>query len=279
MSLPDESTTTSQTPPNGAPAEGAGAPAGATPAAAPPAGTRPTTDVMSPELLAFRLERERDRGQADLLKAYGVTSKEELDAKLKRIADLEKLEGERAAKDEEAKRASMTEVELVKADLAAARTTIAELRRQLEDAQGESAAVKHGLVVRAAAGDFIDPEFIEAAELQFAAHIRELKKTAPSRIEKYAKASEVREWFRDLAAKKPRMAKGADIAPPPPKPAVQRKPVSTGVRPAAAVAPAPGKPPAPNGGKTARPGQKNSMSSKEAEGKGKELFGPGFKMN
>lgn len=234
---------------------------------------------MTPELLAYRLDRERERGAKDLLKQYGVDTPEQLQEKLKRVADLEKLDAERNAKDEETKRASMSEVELLKADKTKLETLVADLRRQLEDAQGETAATKHGLVVRAAAADFIDPEFIDAAELQFAAHIRELKKTAPGRIEKYAKAHEVREWFRELATKRPKMAKSSGETAPPPKLPVVRKLVNTGARPAAAVAPAPGKAPAPNGGKTARPGQKNSMSAKEAEEAGKKAFGPGFKMN
>lgn len=231
---------------------------------------RPTTSDLSPEVLKVRLDQERERGarkaQDSLFEQYGVRSKEELDAKLARLAQLDESDKKRAAEEDEKKRASMTSEEKLRAENVALRDRIKELEAQLSQAQGKVASMRQGQTVRQQAADLIDPDMLDAAELKFAAHIRELRERGETaRVSKYEKPGEIREYFRDLAARVPKFARGA--LPPAPAAGTKaplRRPITTGAPPRAAAGASPAKITATPGGKTLRPGSKDTMSDEEA---------------
>lgn len=272
----DTTTTTGQAGADGGNAAGSGAgtttadQAGAGAAAQ---GQRPTTADLPEHVLKFRLDQERERGakkaEEALFAKYGVTSQAELDAKLKRFDELSESEKKRAAEEEEKKRASMSSEERLRSENEQLKARIRELEGQVAAANGRVNAMKQAQVVRAQAADFVDPDFVEEAELLFASHVKRLREAGDdAAIAKYGKPGEVRGFFRDLVAKKPKMAKpdatastngnGKPAAAPPAK-----RPITTGAAPARAVPPA-RQVPAAQEGKTLRPGQKNSMNDKEA---------------
>lgn len=252
---------------NGAGGSGAG---GTTPEGqgAAPQGQRPTTADLPADVLKFRLDQERERGakkaEEALFAKYGVTSQAELDAKLKRFAELDENEKKRATEEEEKKRASMSSEERLRTENEQLKARIRELEGQLTAAQGKVASMRQGQMVQQQAADLVDPELLDAAVLKFAAHIKEARERGEN-VAKFDKPGEVRGWFRDLVTKSPRFARSTTTTPGA-KPATAvppKRPITTGASPARAVPPAK-QVPAAQEGKTFRPGQKNSMNDAEA---------------
>ena len=271
---PDTSTTLAGAAPQGA----AGTP--------PPDGTAPTgaprtaTAELPDHVLQIRLSQERERGEKALLKRYNVSTPEELEAKLQRIAALEDGEKKRAAEDEEKKRASMSSEERLKSENATLQARVTELEGLLAGERARVSGMRQGQVIRAAAADLVDPELIDEATAALAMHIRQLKENEEqAKISEFQKPAKVREWFRELVARKPKFAKAAaatTTTPTAPKPGVVKRPITTGSAPAKVV------PTAPNTtnvapAKTFRPGKANSMSDAEARTAAQQKY-PGVRI-
>lgn len=214
---------------------------------------RPRVDDLSDEVLEARLQRERRKGReetlAGLLGKFGAKDEAELEARV-RAADALSSENEKK------KRSEMSELEQVRADLAATRAENERLKTEKQSAEEARTAVEQEQVFRRACAKHVDPSMADAALMLLARHVRQKVEESPD--EEFSERDAER-FFRALVAKN---AKFSPSAPP------ARKPVSTGAAP---PSPPPGSPPAgaaPAGGgtlngKTVLPGRPNSMSPAE----------------
>lgn len=256
------------------------------PAAQQPRGRGPvTTATIPPDALKARLERAAEQGRAPFLKALGVKSEAEAQEKLAKL---------KAAEEESEKRrlAEMSEVEALKTQLAAKDQRIAELEAQLASHEQEREHEQQEQTVARVAGEQVMPKALKLFRLDLAAHIKKLAQTNPDLAERFGERG-IRRFMEKWLKDNPEFARAAtqeETAPqapaagartqgsPPARPgaapagktpvAPVRKPVTTGVpqrkNPAVQVGTQPGSPAGMNG-KTARPGQPNSMSPVEVK--------------
>lgn len=245
----------------------AAAAAAAEPAATPAPAAAPTraataAAAMPPEQFNVRLRREREASDRKWAEAAGVKTPDEMKAKLAKLAELE-------AKETESRLAEMTELDRVKAQLAAANEEIAQLRAATEEAQTETAREREVRILEGIGGKVLKPRYVRVALTEFREHLRTLEKEDVETM----KPREVERWFSTYAKENPELALG--------DPAEQ--PAAAVAAPVAAVKPAArrpitnGRPPPkrPDGGpvttdaphmlhgKTVRPGQPNSMTPAE----------------
>lgn len=204
-------------------AEGSGtAPAQNAAQAAP----RTTVDQLPTAALAARLRSAREQARREALAEAGI---EDL-AKFK--ADREEQEKKLAEYErsaEEQKRASMTEVDRLKADNAAKDQRIAELEAQLRSAHSEAASTRFDVVVQRTVGESIHQDMQEFATDALRRHMKALPK---DQLRKFGEA-ETRVFFAKLAKDRPRFALDQPAAPKPPI-APRKVPLSNGVNPKAA---------------------------------------------
>lgn len=251
-------------------------PAGATEAAAPPPpAKRPTDRDVPPVALSERLKRAgRVAGDAEKRRwaeALGADDPAKVKERLERLAELER-------QAEEQKRAQMGELERAKADLDATQLHVKELEAELERMREEQLYSKQDALITNIANLFIDPDAIDLARAHFAKHVRELP---PEQQEKMTER-DVKKFFEKWVQARPKFARTAETpvgASPAPKPATKasptrptppagaaRKPITNGTPPARGAGAPPLRSdtdPSMLNGKTAKPGQKNSMTRAE----------------
>lgn len=157
--------------------------------------------------------------------------KAEREAERRRLAELEQAQ-------EEKRRSEMSEVERLKADVAAKDARIAELEAQLTRAHGDAQATKFDVIVSRTIGEHVDPSMHEDAQAALMRHLRTLPK---DQVRKFGEP-ETRTFFAKLVKDKPKYAK--DAAAPPKAPAAPpRRPLSNGAPPKGATPPGPAKTP------------------------------------
>lgn len=249
------------------------------PGAIDPPKPRPLASGLPGETLAARLDRERRKILRDL----------DIDdpAKFKAQREAERAELARLKEQEEAgKRAQMSELQRVQADLDAERKAREAAEAKARDLEEVAIAHEQEAAVRGAALRHVDPEMYDYARTDFQRHIRELERRDPKKLAAMSE-DDIEKFFKDLVKKKPRLAPlpAAEQTAEAKKPAASARP---GTPPPAAARPAPRastlarrpaagspplrQPPAPpakpanpggSNGKTVKPGLPNSMSSEE----------------
>lgn len=235
------------------------APASATPAAPPPAApppvvqaaALPTPEAPKPEgrieLTKEDLDSRLSRAKRTALKeSIGEEDPAVVKAKLERLAALEA--------DGEAKRiAALSEAERTKEELARANARAETAEKALKEQRRSNIVARETQRVTGIAVKHIAPEATGYALADFSKHLKSLSRADANKLTD----KDVEVFFRDLAKKKPFMAKSTAPA----APAAPKVPVTTGT----VAARKPGTQPSgtPSGEKTARPGQPNSMSKAE----------------
>jgi len=200
--------------------------------------------VMPVKAFESRLRRASKKS---LEEAFGTSDVTAIKKQLARAKELE-------AKQEEATRAQMSELERIKADLKARDEKLQETTSQLEQLRAEREFERTDSVVMSTAAKYIDPQYADVAAIKFGQYVRdELTEKEASRLT----TKDIAGWFEDyakehpaLAAKKPREPK---------EPEARREPLNNG---APERKPAP-KPDTTTGSKTAKLGQANSMTDAE----------------
>lgn len=258
-------------PPPAAPPAGASPPAGAP--AAPP---RPTTSSLPPEALSARLARERRAALRELGIEDPVAFKKQREAEQAELARLKEQE-------EAGKRAQMSELQRIQADLEAERAARQAADAKVRELEEIRVAHEQEQVVRSNALRYVDPEMYDYARVDFQRHVRELERRDPKKLAAMGE-DEIDRFFKDLVKKKPRLAPtppaGSPPAGAPPKVETKQPLARPGTPPRAArptppasrvgappprQPPAPAAPPSPTNGKTIKPGMPNSMSKQELD--------------
>ena len=250
------------------------------PAGAPPPAPAPRREPeIPPEPLRDRLKRAATSAsnteRLKWSKALGTDDPAKIAERLKKLADLE-------AADAERERANLTELQKLQAERETEKARADSLQAQLSEAQETAAYQRQDQQLRELASEVIDPKAVRFARHEWANHVVSL---SPDEQEKLT-PRDARKWFTAFAKENPQFAKADPGAAPPPAaaappaarpgaPPARRPtpPVGAPRRPATNGAPPPRREPAApanasadpstDAGKTARPGQKNSMSRKE----------------
>ena len=230
-----------------APAPQPGQPAPAVQPAAPATAAsqepaRTSVADLPPAALNARLRAAERQAREKLLADLGGDPAD-VKAELER---LRAIEAERAKSAEEAKRAQMSEVDRLKAEIADRDATIADLRRQLGERDSAVQSAKADLIVRETIGEHIDPTMQEDAREALRRHVRGL----PADQRRKFGAAEASAFFADLAKKKPRYAKESGTPAKVEKQPPARRPLANGAPPKTVVPATPIKP--ANGGKKAK---------------------------
>lgn len=255
-----------------------GQPFGAPPAGdAPPAG-RPRTELVIPPVpLADRLKRAgktaAEAANRRWAQALGADDPAKVAERLKKLDDLEKADAER-------QQATMTEVQRLQAEREAEKNRADQLEGQLREAQENAAYQRQDQQLREIASEYVDPKAVRFARHEWANYVVGLTAEEQEKLS----PRDAKKWFQRFAQDNPQFAKGTGAPPPAdappaqrpgapparrpaPPPNAARKPINNGPPPAkrdpaAGAAPAAGDS-TTDGGKTARPGQKNSMNRAE----------------
>lgn len=258
------------------------------PAGSPPAPTKPVVGragtVLTVEAVSARVKRERSKFLRD---TYGTDDEKEVERiKAERAKDLEELANIRKA-NEEKKRAEQSEIDRLKSDLQKSEAKVAELEGQINSLKQESAIERQGFKVRSIASNYVRATRIRMAMNEFREYVSELPREQQKKLDDRA----IEKWFKEFVKDNADFGHESRSTTPPdddtaedPKPPVRRP--ATGARPpvrlvAGARAPARVTPPKPNnappgtGGKTLKPGQKNSMTKDEARAEAKKM---GYKL-
>lgn len=230
---------------------------------------------MPEEAISDVKKKEREAERKRLLKAeFGTDDPAEIERiKSKRATDEAELARLRAD-EEKRKRSEMTEIDQLKADLAAANEKITTLTKELEEAKTATIAQKQSAEVRAliTSHKFKD-KYVPFVNDAMAVHFKSLTKTEQG---KFGRAA-INAWLAKYAKENPELL-AAEPAPPPPaeaaapeaapappaapKPPV-RQPATNGKQPVPPKVATPPAAPDPLAGKTPRPGLPNSMNDKE----------------
>lgn len=232
-------------------------PAAVDPAASQAASAAPrtTVDQLPPAALAARLRAAKEQARREALAELGIEDpakfKTDREEKEKKLAEYER------AQDEQ-KRASMTEVDRLKADLTAKDARIAELESQLRSAHSEAQSTRFDVVVQRTIGDHVDPSMQDFAADALRRHLKTLPK---DQLKKFGE-EETRAFFAKLVKDKPRLGREA-AAPAAPKAPPPRRPLTNGAAPKDATPPGPAK--APNGAKPASELTKAEIAAKWAK--------------
>jgi len=246
-------------------------------------GGAPLSDEAVSKAKAEARAAERKRLLRD---EYGTDDEKEIERiRADRKAKIE--EAERLRKEaEDRKRSEMSEIERLKQDIAERDTEIARLKQERDSAQQSLASERQGFKIRSVASQFVaaKPVLIEGAVDAFRRHVVSLTKDEQRKLGD----AQITKWFRDFVRDNPEFAPAAaraaddsgtgdgdDMGKPktPPAPPAPKPRVPVGARPGTVPArrPSVANPPRPAGrnpgttesGKTARPGQANSMSRSE----------------
>lgn len=245
---------------------------------APGAPPRPRVGDLGEEALSARLARAKEaavREYREKIKAAtgGIDDPDALASKWKEHQGL-------SAKEEERRRAEMSEVERLKADLVRHQQEAEQYKSQLQQMQQERESERYNQQVVQTAGQYLTPAGVKVARIEFAEHCNTLKKQQPDQLKRYEKNPKLVDlWFRNWSKKNPDFSanKAAQqqtqpqgtppaqeqrrAAPP------QRQPITNGSAPRRQGMPGkvtPGQDPSRGlNGKTVRGGQQNSMSPAE----------------
>jgi hypothetical protein len=254
------------------------------PGAAPPGGAPdpktgrgPVTTAGIPDAaLKARLDRAKAQGAEPFFKMLGVKSEAEAKDKLAKLAQA----GEEA---EKRRLAEMSEIDRLKAENEGLRQELEVLRQQLAQREQEREHEQYDQVVMRVASEQLQPKALKYFRIDLAQHVKKLAETNPELAEKFGERGIKRfaeRWVREnpeFAAAQPgtEQQKQAPAArpsttAPAPKVAtpVVRRPVTTGQPQRRNPAPPVNQGGAPAGtmnGKTARPGQANTMSPAEVK--------------
>lgn len=176
--------------------------------------------------------------------------------------------------EEERKRAQMSEVERLNADVARLTEENTQLKAKLQRVEGDKVAAQQDATIKGIAVNFIQPKWIKYAMNEFRDYVISLTLVEQKKVDERRTSK----WFGDFAKREPLVAleapkPAAPLAPPPEAPPalapgapsapiVRRPPLAAGARP-------PGLQPKPNAappnsdpfaGYTPLPGKPNSMS-------------------
>lgn len=151
--------------------------------------------------LKARLDRQTDTARRMLLAEMGVTDPAAVKQQLARLAELE-------AKDSEAKRAQMSEIEQMRADLEAERTAKLQLQAQLDGVTQERTYEKQDQLITGIASRYVSPKAARLARVEFGAYVKTL---TPSEQEKLTDR-DAQKWFAAYAKENPEFALTAEGA-------------------------------------------------------------------
>lgn len=235
--------------------------AGTPPATPPPVLTRSAAAAaaMPPEQLSARLARERSSAEKKWADGLGFKSVDEAKEYVAKAR-------EREAADNERKFAELSEVERAKVVLAEKDARIAQLEAERDEASNTVLIERQERLIGGIASEFVKPKALAYANFCFKRWLKEEK--TDEDVEKMRDA-DVKKFFRDFVKDNPEHAITAGDTPAEKKPAaagaVVRRPITTGAPPARRdpARPAPPAGGAVEGGKTAKPNQKNSMNPAE----------------
>ncbi len=224
---------------------------------------------IPPDRLKDRLVDEARRAEAKFLRAeYGTSDPAKVAQIRKERADAIKYAAEHRTKDEERRRAEMSERERLEADLAKERAERERAQAELTDLRQQATVEKQTQQLTEIAGKHVAPQFTRYAIVDFNRHLRTLsvedhRRLTPRAIERwFAKYAEENSVFAATPA-----PKSAPKAPAQPVAPTRREGIST-TRAAKGGPPRPAAPSAPTRGdlykgKTPKPGLPNSMNRTE----------------
>lgn len=248
---------------------------------APPRPARPDPQIP-PVPLAERLKRAGKTAASAEARRWtqtlGVDDPSKVKERLDRLDALEKAEVER-------QQATMSEIQRAQALAEQEKQRADGLEAQLRDATETAAYQRQDQQLRELASEHVSAPAVRFARHEWASYVASL----PDDEQEKLTSRDAKKWFKQFAVDNPQFAKSAappdagGAPPPPPPPAaparggaprrpapppgVVRRPATTGAPPAkkdpAAGAQNPGNDSSVDGGKTARPGQRNSMSPAE----------------
>ena len=202
---------------------------------------------MSPRSLKSRLERFTKKALRD---RFGTDSFDEIQTRLDQLEDYKKRE-------EETKRAAMSEAERMKTDLAAAEARATKAEERAVAVHEARIVDKQDTRVTSIMSKFFDADYIEDEMPRLA---RFLLKCDDKQLRR---ASTIEKWCQERVEKKPKLAKDYDAtksAPVETAPALKAVPLNTGASPPRAGNAAPA---GSALNRTAAPGKTNSMSESE----------------
>lgn len=242
--------------------------------------------TVQPATLEDRLARQQrqfwreEYGTDDPVKVQAIRAARKSD-----LDEFQKLKREQAERD----RAQMTREQQLNADLEAEKKARAELQTQLDDMKTGQVVSNQTKQLTEIATKYIDESLVDYVLDDFRRHLTTL---APDEIKRMTPGA-INRWFRKFAESKPRFARVATPAPaaateeqpqtdtaatttqatpdpkPPARPPVRRMPLISSTKPKGGVPSA--KPPVATpqpgtvNGKTYKPGQANSMTSREVK--------------
>ena len=224
--------------------------------------TTPSGDSLSGDALKSRLQRERDKVLKD---AWGTSDPEEIKALRERQDQDKKRLDLHERKQKARERARMTADEKRTKDSEAKDDRIKELETQLTGVRQDSMVEKQEALINESASAHIKPERLRYAKRDLADHIKGL---TPEKRAKFDQ-KQLGKFFETFAATNPDFAVVTETAEPAPAPAKPkpkprlRKGITTSTVVKKAPAPVPADGPGMMNGKTVKPGQANSMNSKE----------------
>ena len=245
-----------------------GAPAAATPPATPPApepakpppaadddpDKEPTPDDKGMVTMPFKSFQTRVKraSKADLLKMFGTDDRDKL---LQWKKDYDGYQ----TKQEEERRAKLAEEERLKEDIEKEKKARERAEKKLQDREEQILIDRQEREIRNVCSKHIDSEYVDDVALPaFAKHCAALSEEEREALTE----ADVEAWFKDYAAKKPKLAKeagGTQTPTTPTTPIVQQK-INTGAGPRMRPVPPPA---GALQGKTPKPGQANSMTKQE----------------
>lgn len=191
--------------------------------------------------------RLRRASKKSLEEAFGTSDITAIKKQLARAKELE-------AKQEEATRAQMSELERIKADLKSRDEKLQETTSQLEQLRAEREFERTDSVVMSTAAKYVDPQYADVAAIKFGQYVRdELTEKEAKRLT----TKDVAAWFDEYAKEHPALAVKKPREPK--EPEARREPLNNG---APERKPTP-KPDTTTGSKTAKLGQANSMTDAE----------------
>lgn len=208
---------------------------------------------LSSKALKTRLNAAKKSEVRELFAKFGVKNADELDAKFKRLKDLE-------TEDEKRKREDMTATQKLEADLKKERQLRADAdQRALQVTENYVIDKQEGRISKLAA-KYIDPDYVEEILPKFAVHLR---KNFDEEQLKAISDDDIGAWFKEYAVKKPKLARETK------KPKV---PLTNGARTEGRpVAGDSGARSGTSNGKSFAPSAENAMSRQEARAEAAKL--------
>jgi len=152
---------------------------------------------LSSKALKTRLNAAKKSEVRELFAKFGVKNADELDAKFKRLKELE-------TEDEKRKRNDMTATQKLEADLKQERKLRVDADRRALQVTENYVIDKQENRVTKLASKYIDPDYVEEILPKFASHLR---KNYDEEQLKAITDEDIGGWFKEYATKKPKLAR------------------------------------------------------------------------